>query len=620
MKTNNIEALLQVARKLQTNNQYQDSIFYLNEALKINSEHIEALNLLGESYLEIRKFEKARDCFFKIIQLQADNSKGHANLMMCFYNQNDFHQALFHGLRALPGAKHDAPFLYHLGLVSQHLNLYQESIQYYEQSIQLNPNNHAAWNNLGIVHIYEGNLTCAEKVFREGLKKFPDQCNLMLNLARCYDEQGESELSIEYYSKVAALTEQESQQRSNLLFALHYQGNLTPEYLFLAHKSWSSRRVSTDNFQATASKLKSEANLIRIGYLSPDFRIHPVMSFLYPILRYHNKKQFKIFCYSNAINTDQMTERIKKIAHQWRDLSNCNDNEAFELIKNDDIHILVDLAGHSDNNRLKLFAMKPSPIQVSYLGYPGTTGLDTIDYRITDKCSDPPVNKSFYSEKLIYMPNCFLCFSPIAKFPEVNSLPALKNNWITYGTYNRLPKINQVLLEMWVSILKQVTNSRLILKSYAFRDKAVKNRIWSFCEQNHIKMDRIILLELNVTYREHLQSYNNLDIALDTYPYNGTTTTCESLMMGIPVITLQGNAHVSRVSSSILKNIGLTECVAKSRNDYIQTAVKLSQDLNFLSKLRHGLRQMFMVSPLYQWKNFVKDLEKQYQWMSDKKS
>jgi len=606
---NKLETLYEQAQHCKKNTNYLKAIQYCNDALKLAPNHIDLLDLMGNCLVKANKMEAAQKCFFKIIQFQENNHKAHAYLSQIFWAQHNFHQAIYHGLQALPGYNNNSDFLYYLGEVFQRVKLYEQSIKYLEQSITCNANNPLAWNRLGMVHIHSGNLSCAEMVYREALKRYPDRRSLLINLGRCLDEQGLSHRAIEYYSKVAGKTELESQPRSTLLFALHYQSDLTPEYLLDAHKTWSNR---THKHRTGVIKTTS----IHVGYVSTDFRMHPVGAFFYPILRHHDTQQFQIFCYSNVSDPDIITAKMKQLPVHWRNIVNLTDQKAVEYIQKDDIHILVDLGGHSDNNRLPIFAMKPAPVQASYLGYPGTTGLETIDYRITDHQADPLENKHYYTEKLVYMPHCFLCYHTIKQFPPGNNLPAYSNDCITFGSFNRLPKINNWIVKIWATIMKKVPNSRLICKSIAFRDKKVISRFLSDFESMGIHEGRIKLLDLTRSFYQHLACYHQVDIALDTYPYNGTTTTCEALLMGIPVITLEGRAHVSRVSSSILHNIGLTECIAKSPEKYIQTAIKLAQDLLFLSKLRKALPEMLMASPLFQWKNFVNALENHYrEWL-----
>jgi len=606
INNNQIKQLFHTALDLKNRGQYTNTIDYCHEGLKIDPNHPEFMMLLGECLRATGKSKQAQKYFFKVIRIQPDNFFAHAHLSHIYWKQNRFDRAIFHGLRALPAYQNNADFLYYLGQVFQRVTLFKESIKYYEQSIAYNPDNPLTWNNLGLVKMFSFNLSDAEKIFRKALTMYPGKQSLMLNLGQCLNEQGLSFQAIEYFKKVASSIPQESHARSSLLISLHYHPCLTPEYLFRAHQTWSNQPNKTRHIPRISCP-------IRIGYVSSDFRMHPVSAFLYPILQHHNPEKFNVFCYSSVLVPDAITQKIKMLPVHWRDISKQTDKEAYNTIQKDRIHILIDLGGHSGDNRLPIFVKKPSPIQISYLGYPGTTGLQTIDYRITDHWTDPSENKPYYTEKLIYMPHCFLCFQTMTRFPLVNPLPAFDNKYITFGSFNRLSKINPIILEAWGKILQQVPESHILLKTIAFRDPVIKSRLFSFFEAMGIHKDRIHLPEYTSSIKQHLQSYHKIDIALDTYPYNGTTTTCEALMMGIPVVTLEGQAHVSRVSSSILHNIGLKECVAKSLADYIQIAVQLAGNIDLLSQLRQSLRQLFKKSPLFQWQDFVDALEERYQ-------
>ncbi|MBF0450901.1 MAG: tetratricopeptide repeat protein [Candidatus Magnetomorum sp.] len=612
--THPFELLRKKGLFFKNNGQYQDAVHCFEEALTLCPDDIETINLLGESFIETGELKKGQQCFFKTIQLQSNCAQGHTNLAKSFFGQNDFHQALYHALEALPSNKNNDGFLYFLGLTFQKISKYKEAIKYYQESINLNPNLSVAWNNLGIVYTLLGQLTNAEHIFKQGIQRFPDNYKLLLNLGRCYDEQGQSDTGLFYYSKAASLTERESQARSNLLFALHYQMDLTPENLYRAHCSWA---VSTKKKDAFRNALPTHP--IHIGYVSSDFKLHPVSSFFYSILLNHDQERFQLFCYAHVDQPDAMTEKMKQCVRHWRNISMLSDDEVYHLIQKDRIHILVDLSGHSDNSRLRIFTMQPAPIQVTYLGYPGTTGLNQMDYRITDAWADPPENDAFNSETLIRMPHCFLCYTPLIQFLTVNALPAQKNGFITLGSLNRLPKINSQVLEIWAQILLNIPRSHLVLKSMAFNDTLITRRMWAFFENKGIDKNRIELIHLTNTIKEHLLCYHQIDIALDTFPYNGTTTTCEALWMGVPVITLEGKAHVSRVTTSILKNIGLTECIARTTDDYIHIAIALSKNINLLSHMRQHLRTIFKASPLSQANSFVAALEEKYLWMLQNK-
>ena len=299
-------------------------------------------------------------------------------------------------------------------------------------------------------------------------------------------------------------------------------------------------------------------------------------------------------------------------ADHWRNIYRMPDDKVFESIQKDQIDILVDLTGHTGNNRMKLFASKPAPVQVSYLGYPNTTGLPSMDYRITDATADPPgMTDSYYTEELIRIAGGFLCYQPSLGSPGVSDAPCLKNGYITFGSFNNRAKINEKVVAIWSDLLKQVDNSRLILKSSISSDQRAKQQLLSLFVQNGVDASRIEILPY-LPFNEHLSQYLRVDIALDTFPYNGTTTTCEALWMGVPVITLAGNTHASRVGASILGQIAFHEGIAASESDYIQKAVSLASDTDFLQSWRSIGRQKMQASSLMDQHGFVIKLEDAY--------
>jgi predicted O-linked N-acetylglucosamine transferase (SPINDLY family) len=287
-----------------------------------------------------------------------------------------------------------------------------------------------------------------------------------------------------------------------------------------------------------------------------------------------------------------------------------SDAQATECIQSDKIDILVDLAGHTANNRLLLFAQKPVPIQVNWIGYPATSGLSAMDYRIVDRYTDPPgLTEQFYSEVLMRLPESFICYLPEICSPEVDRLPALFTGHITFGSFNNVNKMSPEVSEAWIDILKAVENSHFVIKSKGLNIPKVRDNIMKVFRQGGISDQRITLLAELPSTREHLDVYNSIDISLDTFPYNGTTTTCESLWMGVPVITLTGTAYAARVGTSILSNVGLPELIAGTADEYKSIAVNLAGDPERLQSLRGNLRTLMTRSPLCNAERFTANVE-----------
>lgn len=348
---------------------------------------------------------------------------------------------------------------------------------------------------------------------------------------------------------------------------------------------------------------------IKVGYVSPDFRIHSVSQFFKPLLLAHNRDEFEIYCYSNVARPDSITTYIKSISDHWRNILGVNDKDVVQLIKKDEINILVDLSGHTANNRLKVFTHKPAPVQVTWLGYPNTTGLSTMDYRFTDSIADPPGSDHLYTEKLIRLKDGFLCYSGDESIKASTSPPCLKNGYITFGSFNNLPKVTAEVISLWSRILRSLFTSRLILKARQLKDKGVRSRIRKLFKKNGISFKRVQLFPMLLEARDHLNFYSRIDIALDTFPYNGTTTTCEALWMGVPVVTLKGSRHAGRVGASILTHANLKELIAENTDQYMEIVLRMG---NVVSRLWHRKRNLIRTSSLCNSALFAKNMETAY--------
>jgi predicted O-linked N-acetylglucosamine transferase (SPINDLY family) len=353
---------------------------------------------------------------------------------------------------------------------------------------------------------------------------------------------------------------------------------------------------------------------LRIGYLSADFRDHSVSRFLLPLFRNHNHEAYEIVCYSDVVKCDQVTDRLRALADRWNDTFGQTDERLADKVREDKIDILVDLAGHTAGNRLMVFARRAAPVQVTYLGYPASTGMSEMDYRLTDSFADPPgQTESLHSETLWRLPVCNWCYEEPESAPEVRTLPA--DRPIRFGTFNNLAKVSSPIMDLWAAILIAMPSSRLVIKSQGVAEESVRRRINQCFMSRGLQPDRLELRGHEPIFTSHLEAYNQLDIALDTFPYHGTTTTCEALWMGVPVVTLAGSAHVSRVGVSLLSCVDLPDLVAKSPEEYVSIAVGLAKDLPRLAELRRTLRLRMRASPLMDGARFARDIESAYRQM-----
>jgi len=415
------------------------------------------------------------------------------------------------------------------------------------------------------------------------------------------------------YGKALELSPNSGKIFSALLFYSHYLAPADREHLFRLHRRFGDMMRSTRPPRGTSfESVPDPERRLRVGYVSPNFSRHSVGYFIEPVIEYHDRRRFEIYCYYAHRSSDETTRRIRNISDGWRDVAEASNDALEEMIRRDQIDILVDLAGHSKDNRLGVFARKAAPIQMTWLGYPDTTGLDTVDFRITDRVADPaPAAESVHTERLLRLDDVFLCYKPPQDSPPVTAR-ARPASGVVFASFNSIAKVNKHLIEVWARILARVPGSRLILKSAALDYTDTVERVLECCETCGIEPERIELHGWIKDRRDHLSHYHDIDIALDTFPYNGTTTTCEALWMGVPVVSLAGDVHMSRVGATILRSAGLAELTAGNTRAYTDIAVALACDHGRRGALRASLRDMLRSSPLLDHAGFTAGLERAY--------
>jgi predicted O-linked N-acetylglucosamine transferase (SPINDLY family) len=345
---------------------------------------------------------------------------------------------------------------------------------------------------------------------------------------------------------------------------------------------------------------------LKIGYVSGDFYRHAVAYFIEPVLAHHDKSRFEVYCYYNNTQHDDFTDRLIAYTDHWIPCKFLSDDQLAERIRADGIDILVDLSGHTSGNRMRVFARKPAPIQVTYLGYPGTSGLSAMDYRITDHCADPEQNEIYYSEKLLRLPDSLWCYRPSDDMPEVGPLPALRNGYITFGSLNNFNKINDQCIGLWADLLKAVPGSRLVMVTVP--EGAAREQLLEKFLGLGVAAGRLDIFG-KLPFREFHRMFRQIDISLDPVFVNGATTTCESLWMGVPVLSLAGGRFLSRAGLSILGAAGLPEFAPATREAYLGVAVRLADNIPALAQLHDGMRARIAVSPLCDEARFTRNFE-----------
>lgn len=435
------------------------------------------------------------------------------------------------------------------------------------------------------------------------------------NLANCYNQLGRIAEAILHYRETYRLAPDFPQAQASVLACLNYDPHCSPEQAAAEHRLWAEQ-VAAPCYPKIAhfGNDRSPERRLRIGYVSPDLRRHPVSAIFAPILAAHDRSRVEVTCYYNFAGEDMVTLRLKSLAGQWRPVAGIDDEALCAQIRTDRIDILVDLAGHTMHNRLLAFARKPAPIQVSWLGYFNTTGLATMDYFVSDPWSSPAGQERYYVEKLLRLPHTRFCYEPPEYMPGVSPLPAEKMGHITFGCLNNLSKLNENVLALWSEVLRAVPGANLRLQAAALDDAPNRARFGELCARHGIAPARLQLRGF-VPIEEAPAGYAEIDIALDPFPFCGGMTSLEALWLGVPVITLAGETIAGRQSASMLMNLELPELIARSAEQYVASAARLARDLPRLAKLRAGLRPRFAASPLMDYAGFARELEAAYQCM-----
>ncbi len=512
--------------------------------------------------------------------------------------------------------------LNNLGTALRQLGRIDQAIAHHQRALALSPDHVSALNNLALALVARGDLADGIRCYRKAIAAKADYAEAHYNLAGALSRQGEVDEALSCFRTALGLLPRSALFHTGMLLCMHYTDAFTPEEVLSAHQSFDRLLAAPLGPAAGVPVAGGDASFLgrrlRVGYVSADLRRHSVSYFIEPILREHQRHAFEVVCYASVSRPDEVTARLSGLCDAWRDVHKMSDEALAELVRSDRIDILVDLCGHTSDNRLLAFARRPAPIQVTYLGYPGTTGMSAMDYRFTDGWADPEGStEHLHTETLYRLPHGFLCYQPPADAdaPPVGPLPLRAAGRVTFASFNNAPKMTPRVVGVWAAILRAVPESRLLLKTGAYGDAQSQKRVEERFAAHGIPKERLTLLGQVASPREHLAHYHQADIALDTFPYNGTTTTCEALWMGVPVISLEGATHVGRVGVSLLSRVGLEHLIMRTEQDYIEQAVRLSADRDGLSFLRAGLRQRLRDSSLLDPTALVPAIEDAYHHM-----
>ncbi len=577
----------------------------------------EAWLSLGVTCSMLGELPQGEDCCRRAVTLRPDYAHAHYNLANILAAQNRPAEALACYDRVLQLSPGHVQAHNNRGNSLASLGRTDEAIAAYKKSLAIQPDNAEAYNNLGAVYGEEMRLAEARECYEQALRLDPSYVAAHYNLAGGLFAQNRLEAAIASYKNALRLRPDYVDAHNNLLFGMNYLPAYTTAAIFQEHRLWGERHARTVLPIPAFANVPDPERRLKIGYVSPDFRTHSVAYFIEPILAGHNRDRVDVFCYSALTKDkyDATTARLQTLDVRWRDIHGLSDPALARLIRDDAIDILVDLAGHTAHSRIMAFRYKPAPLQITWLGYPNTTGLPAMDYRLTDEWADPPGQEAFHTERLVRLPHGFLCYLPPADAPVVAALPAQTAGHVTFGSFNVLPKTTPQVVALWARILQALPDARLVLKNKFLGVGELREGCYAQFEQHGIARSRIEIVGRLPALEDHLALYGKIDIALDTFPYNGTTTTCEALWMGVPVVTLAGDRHAGRVGVSLLSRVGLTELIARTPEEYVKLAVELANDTGRLARLRAGLRERMENSSLCDAAGFTTDLEQAYREM-----
>ena len=578
------------------------------QALQLKPEYAEAHNNLDNVLKDQGKLDEAVACYQRVLQINPDYTLGHYNLGVVWKEQGKLDEAVACYQRALQLKPDFAEAHNNLGNVFKDQGKLEEAVACYQRALELKPEFAEAHNNLGVVLREQGKLDEAVTCCQRALQLKPELAEVHYNLGTLSTDKGKLDEAVACYEQALQRKPGYTEAHSNFLLTIQYRAGITLSELAAVHGEYEQLHAAPlRRAWPRHENDRDPDRRLRVGFLSPDFGRHPVGYFLIRALENLDRGQCETVCYCNRSSKDDLTARFQAAATIWRDVSDLSDRGLTAEILADRIDVLFDLAGHTARNRLLVFARKPAPIQVTWAGYVGTTGLEAMDYILADRYEIPPGAEAHYCEQVLRMPDGYVTYDPPSYAPLVGQLPALKQGYVTFGSFNNRAKITPQTIDIWAKVLDRVPESRLVLKYKGMSEVSIARGLAAEFARRKVDPGRLECLGWSA-HPELLAEYNRIDLALDPLPYNGGLTTCEALWMGVPVLTCPGETFASRHSLSHLSSVGLTETIARTLDEYVELAVTLAYDLPRLASLRAGLRERMAASPLCDGKCFAANL------------
>lgn len=593
-------------------NNLETAIRYAELALTCAPESDQYLHTLAVLHQHNKNLDQSVEYFEKAISINTSSFTYHFNLGIVYKDLGRPEESLKTQTTALTLEPNNLLCLNEVGLLLTGFKQFSDAEKTFLKAHQLDSNHISTCINLSHLYIQtqqvRETIDFANKAMLLDPHRPEPYCNIgtAFMIANCYEEGVQYlRLSLNKHSK------DEANIHQSMLMNMLYSDAYSPEEIFNEHKQWADKYLQQKVVNDTQRYRGNEENkILNIGFISSDFQNHSISHFLVPLFESFNHQRYRLHCYTTSNVVDKVTLQLKQQAASWHNLSHYDDETKAQKIQQDEIDILIDLAGHSLGSNIAVFAQKPAPIQMTYLGYPFSSGLTSMDYRITDDFTDPGESTAhLHTEKLLKISPSFICYKPEKPYEIDASPPMMKNKFVTFGSFNNLSKLSNLTIQLWANILNEVDGATILLKSTHVIPDGLRDTILSTFENFGVHHHRVILHHPTATKAEHFALYNRVDIGLDSTPYNGTTTTYEAIYMGIPVITLLGKAHLSRVGGGILTNLGLNELIANDENDYLNIATQLAKTPLSLTEYRTTLRNRLLTSPLTDQTSYTRKFE-----------
>ena len=641
-EANQAAALHTQALSLHQAGQDRQALAAMMQAVALEPHRADWQSDLGGLFNRIGDLERAAAHFETALQLDPDNAHAHYNLGCTLQAQHKLAQAEASYRRALELSPGNLDFLCNLGGCLQECGRTEAAMACYRAALDIDGGNVKVLDNLGIALQGQGKLADAEECFRRAIESDPSYARSYVNLGTVHLERGQLELAAASQRKAIALDPQlveahfslgvalhalcrlpeavESYRRAlaidpshvksfdNLVMTLQFVPDVDAEALFAAHLAYAAQfEAPLKASWPSHRNVRDPERRLRVGYVSGDFRAHAVAYFIEPILALHDRSCVEVFCYANQKKDDAVTERLKSLSDHWRPVLALDDDQLSQQIMDDGIDILVDLSGHTSHNRLLAFARKPAPLQITYVGYLSTSGLSAMDYRLTDRLAEPPGSERYYTERLLYLPDSMWCFQAPKDAPAITSLPALANGYLTFGSFNNVDKVDAASIRLWAALLHKLPTSRLVML-------AAPDARPHFVKQFAAAGIPAVRIEFHgkMPPQEFRKLLQRVDVALDSFPVNGATTTCECLWQGLPVLSLAGSRFLSRNGLSILSAAQMPDFATDSEAALVNMTTLLAGNLTLTDGIRQGMREHLGKTALMDGHRFARNLEAIY--------